>query len=247
MPTPPCPRLGSERTIWSVRLDKLRGFGPWFAFAVPFLFLVTFGYWVVLTDQPARAAAHRLVALTLHHGLPAPSFGAAVELWFVLWALIVLAGLVVAIDLEWIEHPLTNTPMAYVALGGMVVATLALIVILADGFANFGVVPGALFRVAAFLVSAGFGVYLVVVNLVGKRAGLLGRVLPWLGVVSGALFLVAALLIVVGLPEAAGFGFLPGAALYGFLPGAALYAGWSLWLGFRLRGRAPKPALSSTA
>ena len=63
------------------------------------------------------------------------------------------------------------------------------------------------------------------------------RVLPWLGVASGALFLVAALLIVVGLPEGAGFG---------FFPGAALYAGWSLWLGFRLRGKAPAPAVSST-
>ena len=45
-------------------------------------------------------------------------------------------------------------------------------------------------------------------------------------------------LIVVGLPQGAGFG---------FFPGAALYAGWSLWLGFRLRGKAPKPAATSTA
>ena len=45
-------------------------------------------------------------------------------------------------------------------------------------------------------------------------------------------------LIVVGLPQGAGFG---------FFPGAALYARWSLWLGFRLRGKAPKPAVSSTA
>jgi hypothetical protein len=153
------------------------------------------------------------------------------------WTLIVLAGLLVAIDLEWIEHPLTNTPMTYVALSGMVVATLAFIVFLVDGFANFGAVSGTLFLVAAFLVSAGFGVYLVVINLVGKRAGLFGQVLPWLGVVSGALFLVAALLIVVGLPERAGFG---------FFPGAALYSGWSLWVGFRLRGMAPEPAATST-
>lgn len=219
-----------------MRLDKLRGFGPWFAFAVPFLFLFTMGYWVLLRDQTARAAVHQLIAVALPEGQPTPSYGAAVGLWLVLWALIVLAGLVVAVDLEWIEHPLTNTPMTYVALGGMVVATLAFIVFLVDGFANFGVVSEALFLVAAFLVSAGFGVYLVVINLVGKRAGLLGRVLPWLGVVSGTLFLVAALLIVVGLPEGAGLG---------AFPGAALYFGWSLWLGFRLRGKAPEPAVSS--
>lgn len=218
-------------------LDKLRGFGPWLAFAVPFLFLFTMGYWVVLTNQPARAAVHQLIAVVLPRGQPAPSYGAAVQLWFVLWALIVLAGLVVAIDLERIEHRLTNTPITYVALGGIVVATVALIVYLVGGFANFGVVSEALFPVAAVLVSAGFGVYLVVVNLVGKRAGLLGRVLPWLGVVSGALFLVVALLMVVGLPERAGFG---------FFPGAALYSGWSLWLGFRLRGKAPEPAVSPT-
>ena len=203
-----------------MRLDKLRGYGPWFAFAVPFLFLFTMGYWVFL------------IAVALPEGQPAPSwFGAAVALWLVLWGLIVLAGLVVAVDLEWIEHPRTNTPMTYVALGGMVVATLAFIVFLVDGFVNFLGAGGYL--VIAFLVSAGFGVYLVVINLVGMRAGLLGRVLPWLGIVSGALFLMAALLIVVGLPEGAGFG---------FFPGAALYFGWSLCLGFRLRGKAPEPA-----
>jgi hypothetical protein len=219
-----------------MRLDKLRGFGPWFAFAVPVLFLFASGYWVFLTDQPARAAVRQLIAVILPRGQPALSYGTAVELWFVLLALIVLAGLVVAIDLEWIEHPRTQTPMTYVALAGMVIATFAFITFLVDGFANFGVVSEALLPVAAVLVSAGLGVYLVVINLVGKRVGLLGRVLPWLGAVSGALFLIAALSIVVGLPEVAGFG---------FVPGVALYAGWSLWVGFRLRGKAPEPAVSS--
>jgi hypothetical protein len=43
----------------------------------------------------------------------APSFSAAVELRLLLWAPIVLAGLVVAINLELIEHPLTNNPITH--------------------------------------------------------------------------------------------------------------------------------------
>jgi len=31
-----------------MRLDTLRGYGPWFAFAVPFLFLFSMGYIVVV-------------------------------------------------------------------------------------------------------------------------------------------------------------------------------------------------------
>jgi hypothetical protein len=210
-------------------LDKLRGFGPWFAFAVPILFLFTMGYWVLLTE-PARAAVHQLVGVALPQLAPSD---AAVGLWLVLWALTVLQGLVVAIDLG-IEHPLTNTPMAYVALGGMVVGTIAFIAFLVNGFASF--FGAGSYYVVTFLEPAGLGVYLVVINLVGKWAGLLGRVLPWLGVVSGALFLFAALLIGVGSPEG---------AVFGFFAGGALYSGWSLWLGFRLRGKAPEPAVSS--
>ena len=206
-----------------MRLDKLRGYGPWFAFAVPFLFLLAMLLFVIVNASLAPS------------GGSAPSwFPLMVAVWLVLWALIVLAGLVVAIDLEWIEHPRTNTPMTYVALGAMAVATLAFIVFLLDGVLN--VLGGGAYFVEAFLIAAGFGVYLVVINVVAKNAGLLGRVLPWLGIVSGALFLIAALLIIVGLPEGAGFG---------FFPGAALYFGWSLWLGFRLRGKAPEAAAAA--
>jgi hypothetical protein len=220
-----------------MRIDKLRGYGPWFAFAVPFLFPFTMGSWVLLTDQAARAAVHQLIAVALPQGQPIPSLGVAVELWFVLWALIVLAGLVVAIDLARIERPVANTRMTYVALGGMVVATLASTGLLVGGFTNF-LGAGGYYVVALPLGSAGLGVYLVTINRADKRAGLLGRVLPWLGIVSGALFLVAALQIALGLPGGLG---------YSFVPGAALYAAWSLWLGFRLRGKAPEQAVSSSS
>ena len=205
-----------------MRLDKLRGYGPWFAFAVPFLFLLTMAYFVFLLS----------VVVPLDQAAP-EWFGVLVAVWVVLWALIVLAGLVVAIDLEWIEHPRTNTPMTYVALGGMAVSTLAFIAFLLDGVVDF-LGNGFGFLAVAFLTFAGIGVYLVVINVVGRRAGLLGRVLPWIGIVSGAFFLIAALTVVAGIGDASGFG---------FFPGWALYLGWSLWLGFKLRGKAPEPQL----
>jgi hypothetical protein len=205
-----------------MRLDKLRGYGQWFAFAVPFLFLFSMGFifGVTVLAYPAEPG-----------GEPASWFGDAVAVWLVLWALIVLAGLVVAIDLEWIEHPRTNTPMTYAALAGMAVATLAFLFFLADGI--FHLADQMVFLIDAFLVFAGIGVYLVLINVVGLQAGLLGSILPWIGTASGALFLVAALLIVVGLTDAAGLA---------FFPGWALYLGWSLWLGFRLGGNAPAAA-----
>src|SRR5437762_9605393 len=102
----------------------------------------------------------------------------------------------------------------------MGVSTLAFIAILLDGVVDF-LGGGFGFLAVAFLTFAGIGVYLVVINVVGRRAGLLGRVLPWIGIVSGALFLLAALTFVAGIGEASGFG---------FFPGWALYLGWSLWL-----------------
>jgi hypothetical protein len=190
-----------------MRLDKLRGYGPWFAFAVPFLFLLS----MVFIFTPA-------------------ALGKAIFL--LLWALMILAGLVVALDLEWIEHPRTNTPMTYVGLAGMAVASLGLLVFFFGAVLNFG--NGAVFAIAVLCLLAGMGVYLVVMNLVGLRANLLGRVLPWIGIVSGALFLIAVLWL-----------FFPGnGALLAIFPAWALYLGWSLWLGFRLRGKAPVPATS---
>src|SRR5258706_2123936 len=202
-----------------MRLDKMRGYGPWFAFGVPFLFLLSL-FFVVVVNAFSPS------------GSPAPGWlPAAIALWLIAWAVIVLAGLVVAVDLEWIEHPRTNSPMPYVGLGAMAVATLAFLVFLLTGLV---ITPDFdLGQVAAFLVFAGFGVYLVVMNVVGLRAGLLGQVLPWLGIVAGALFLFAALMVVFSFNDTAGLG---------YVPGWAIYLAWSLWLGFRLRGKAPEPA-----
>src|SRR5258706_1561584 len=101
-----------------MRLDKMRGYGPWFAFGVPFLFLLSL-FFVVVVNAFSPS------------GSQAPGWlPAAIALWLIAWAVIVLAGLVVAVDLEWIEHPRTHTPMTYVGLGAMAVATLAFLVLL---------------------------------------------------------------------------------------------------------------------
>jgi hypothetical protein len=205
-----------------MRLDKLRGYGPWFAFAVPFLFLFSMGYIVVV---------HSIGHLSSNTAPPA-WIGPAEAIWILLWALIILAGLVVALDLEWIEHPRTNTPMTYVGLAGMAIASLGFVVILFGAALN--IANDAVFAIAGLCLFAGMGVYLVVMNLVGLRANLLGRVLPWIGIVSGALFLIPVLAL-----------FVPGnGVLLLIFPAWALYLGWSLWLGFRLRGKAPVPATS---
>ena len=125
----------------------------------------------------------------------------------------------------------TSRAADYLGLAGMAVSTLAFLFFLADGILN--ITDQIAFLTDAFLVFAGIGVYLVVMNLVGVRAGLLGRILPWVGIVAGSLFLVAALLVAVGLTDDAGLA---------FFPGWAVYLGWSLWLGFRLGGKAPVPA-----
>jgi hypothetical protein len=201
-----------------MRLDKLRGYGPWFAFATPILFVFSTVY-LILVETLGNSDVT---------GPPAPWFFPAIAFWLLLMGLFILSGLVVAIDLEWIEHPRTNTPMTYVGLGGMVVSTLAFLLFLLEGVVTIN--GEFVFVITIFLVAAGLGVYLVVMNLVGMRAGLLGRWLPVLGIVSGALFLVSALLILVGLGG--------GMELAG-IPALALYLVWSLWLGFRLRGKAP--------
>jgi hypothetical protein len=208
-----------------MRLDKLRGYGPWFAFAVPFLFLLSMGYIVVVFSIGNVSA----------NSQPPAWFGPAVAIWFLLWALMILAGLVVALDLEWIEHPRTNTPMTYVGLAGTVVASLGFLVVLLGAVLKLP--NGIVWAIAWFCIFAGLGIYMVVMNLVGLRANLLGRVLPWIGIVSGALFLIAVLMLVVGLGPT-GLWVLP------VFPAWALYLGWSLWLGFRLRGKAPAPATS---
>jgi len=209
-----------------MRLDKLRGYGPLFAFATPVLFFLS-------------VIAAVMVVSSIHlNGRDQPPtlpgwFDFGVAVWLILLGGFMVSGLIVALDLEWIEHPLTHTGLTYVALGAMAVATVAfLITLLQSAFAQ-----GSGTWVTGVLTFAGLGLYLVLMNLVGLRAHLWGRVLPWIGIVSGGFWILAGLSIIV--PFA---GFL-GVAL---LPAVPLYFAWSIWLGFRLRGSVASAAAPST-
>jgi len=213
-----------------MRLDKLRGYGSWFAFAVPVLFLVSTGLFIAVETFGFSES-----------GAPAPWFDAGIAVWLLLLGLFILAGVVVAIDLEWIEHPRTNTPLTYVALVGAVASTAGFFLYLLESIVNFS--GEWIFIASNLLLVGGMGVYLVVINLVGLRAGFLGRVLPWLGIVSGALFLLAGLLILtLARVELESQGVILGGFELAGVAGLALYLTWSLWLGFRLRGKSPAPA-----
>lgn len=205
-----------------VRLDKLRGYGPWFAFASPFFFVMSFVYLMVIFA----------IWRPTSQGPPPGWFGWMVAGWLLIWALFLISAFLVALDLEWIEHPVTHTPMTYVGLGGAAVATAAFFAILIEGFVNVG---GFTVGATLFVLFAGLGVYLVVMNVVGRRAGLLGRGLPWLGITCGGCFLLAAVSSLVGTG---------GLAAVVVLPAVPLYLAWSVWLGFHLRSAAARVAIT---
>jgi len=206
----------------ALKLDKLRGFGPWFAFATPVFFGLAFASFIILTSSITYTGtgADRKVSLPDWFGLVAAGL-------VLLLGMSMLSGLIVALDLEWIEHPRTHTGLTYVALGAMAVSTLAFYIMLIQltFFASNGT------WITAFFFVAGLGLYLLVVNWVARRAHLLGPGLPLLGMVCGALFLIASL-------GAFGVDF----TSVGFIGAVPLYLAWAIWLGFRLRGPTPADA-----
>ena len=208
-----------------MKLDRMRGLGPWFAVATPVFFVLAVLWMPVVVAGIKVEGPHRVTF--------APWFDVAAGAWFLWLALFMVCGLLVAIDLEWIEHPATHTGLSYLALGSMAVATLAYLLSLVLGLFE---VQGAVNAVLGFLFLAGLGLYLVLINWVGWRAGLLGRVFPWVGMVAGAACLVASL------------AFLVYDLLASFLLlGIPLYLLWSLWLAFKLRGQVPDPAPAATS
>ena len=205
-----------------MKLDRMRGLGPWFAVATPVFFVLS------VLWMPA-------VVSGIHATGPGPNdvtfaawFDYAVGAWFLWLTLFMVCGLLVAIDLEWIEHPATHTGLTYVALGSMVVATLAYLLSLVLSLFN---VVGVVNAVCGFLFLLGLGLYLVLINWVGLQAHLFGSVFPWVGVVAGVACVVASLAFLV-------FDLLASFLLLGI----PLYLIWSVWLAFKLRGSAPATA-----
>lgn len=209
----------------------MRGMGPWFAFATPVLFALSFIAFVILTSSVTfnGAGPDRTPDF--------PSwFPVGVGIWVVLLGAMMVSALIVAIDLEWIEHPLTHTGLTYAALASMIVATLAFIAILIEGVAN--ATAGFFVGISFFLFFGGFGVYLILINWVAQRAHLLGRVVPPLGIVTGVSFL---------LPAFGIFFSVGGVFFLLLIPGVPLFLVWSVWLGLKLRGQAPAPAAAAPA
>ena len=206
-----------------MRLDKLRGYGPWLSYAsaaclaLAIVCMMASVATINPPQKPGAAFAGLWIAAVL--------FGA-------LWMVTLLA---VAVDLEWIEHPLTHTGMTYVALAGAALATLALVILLATSLTS---IPDPLAAILGFCFAGGVGIYLVIINLVGRRARVISGALAWLGVVDGALFVVGAVLVVVG--------FAP-ALVLPVMIAVPLYLIWSIWLGFQLRRNAPAPSGTTPA
>ena len=203
-----------------MRLDRLRGFAPWFAFAGPALLLLAW-IWVLL--------AFIWVITDYGPGSPIPPevnpawIGAAEVGADVCLGVSLLCLLMVALSLAWSTHAWTKTPLAYVGVIAAVVSILAYLLFLLDQLFKAG---NFLYFAAYVLLVAATGACLVAMNLLGRGGGLLGRMLPWIGIAAGCLFLLAALSIL------AGFGGGVTAALVAAIP---LYTVWSVWLGFRLR------------
>jgi hypothetical protein len=204
-----------------VRFDKLRGWAPWFAFASPLLIILAF------------ILAFALLVVTIaNHGpgspLPAPPdppwFLPAEVVTVVSFGLSLLSPVLVAIALEWIEHPLTHTPLTYRTIAAAF-PFLAYVVLLAEGLFQADV---ATTTATWFVLIAAAGTYLVVINVVGLRAGSFGRAMAWTGLTAGVLLLLVAMSNLVNWPG----------VTVALVLAALLFITWSVWLGFRLRARA---------
>ena len=199
-----------------MRIGKFQRFGGWFAIATSAFLLLA------IVDVAIVALAGGFASVAAFGPMPAwtgpPLIAAAV-----LFVLSVVTASAVAVDLAWI-HRQTRKAMVYVALAAAVLATatLALFITKSSVFGTNSL------GIASFVIVAGYGTYLLLINLAGLGARTLGPALPWLGVASGLLFLIAAV-----------FSFSAWAAVF---PAVALYLLWCAWLGFRLRRTAAAEA-----
>ena len=191
-----------------MRVDRLQRYGAWFALATSVLLLAGIADVVIV-------ALFGGFTNVMNFG-PAPAWvGPPMVLAFVVFVLSVVTSSIVAAALAWTNRR-SRRALVYAAIIGAGVATVALVTLLAAqsllGADGLGV--------ASTVAAAGYGTYLILINVAGFLAGTLGQVVPWLGVASGASFLIAAV-----------FGLNGWAMVF---PAIALYIVWSAWLGVRL-------------
>lgn len=159
---------------------------------------------------------------------------------FALWA----AGLVVVVvNLERLDHRATSMRWMQVARGAVLTALVVQVPLDIGLIVRAGVPIQA---PAYLLIYVGVGVGLLIHNLVARRVGLFGGVVPWLGIATGVAYILAGI----------GFGTFPipgvGMVFYsiGFnvlLLGQALYLVWAIWIGVKLSRDKVVATMAATA
>jgi hypothetical protein len=195
-----------------MKLQRLAGYGPIAAFV--------------------SAAALFVVAIIQQVMIPPSIFVVTAIVFLVLFTIWVGALAVTLFDLEWLEHPKTNTNLFRVALGASVLAMAmpALIALI-----QFAGVPVP-FPIPYTVLFVGVGFTLLVHNIEGRRHRLLRGTLPWIGIAAGAGFVYLGVLQFLVLFTTA----FVMAWYYGLIVTQILYLTWSIWLGVHLlRAKAP--------
>lgn len=204
-----------------MKLQRLAGYGPVAAFV--------------------SAVALVVIAVIQQVAIP-PSLFVPTVITFLITFFIWVGSLTVTLfDLEWLEHPATNTPLLRVAQGAILVAMVMPGVLAVILFANLPV-PIA---IPWSLLFAGVGVSLMIHNIEARRAKLLHSALPWIGIVDGAFLVYLAILQFV-------FMFTPKLVMgfvYGLPVTQLLYLVWAIWIGVHLirskaTARAPVAAIA---
>ena len=202
--------------------DRLRALAPWFAFTGPLLLILAgiMAFIVVLV-----AVANHGPGSPFPPPPDPPWYGAAEVAAVVSFGLSLASQLMVALAQERIEHARNKSSLANVGLTAAATSLMAYILLLVEQLFK----AGDLALTATWsVIVASAGMYLLAMNIVGLRSGLLGRIMAWTGTASGGLFLLVALSNLVNWPGV-------GLAL---VLAVLLYITWSVWLGFRLRAPA---------
>lgn len=195
-----------------MKLQRLAGYGPIAALV--------------------SAAALFFIAVIQQVMIPPSIFLATAIVFLVLFAIWVGTLTVTLFDLEWLEHPRTNTNLFRVALGASLVAMVMPALIALIQFAGVAV-P---FPIPYAVLFAGVGFTLLVHNIEGRRAGLLHGALPWIGIAAGVGFIYLGVLQSMALFTTA----FVMAWYYGLILTQVLYLVWAVWLGVHfMRAKAP--------
>lgn len=203
-----------------MKLQRLAGYGPIAAFV--------------------SATALFVIAVIQQVMIPPSIFLVTAIVYLVVIATWVGGLTVTLFDLEWLEHPKTNTGLFRVALGAALLAMLMPAFIALIQFAGVAV-PYAIPYVVLWL---GVGFALFVHNIEGRRAGLLHGVLPWIGMAAGVGFVYLGVVQSFVLFTMAFVMFWYNA----LLPTQVLYLVWAIWMGVHLiRSKTPARVAAATA